>query len=582
MAHALARPGSQDPRADSARQDFSDQIANPAPQNAPQTSPAATTACPARASVSANQDTFTRTRGPETSLAMDACMGIGARIAQIRLPASVTRAKWGACPLGCSGCDESNKCTGCIPSWDSDGAGGCRLHTCPDGSSPPANNTCKSGECTCMGPWGPGAEKRSLHFHACYFQRSKKILLPIPGCAAECALCWGPTDGQCIACNPPWYLMDGFCVNYVSSTGQCTAPLSLTGSWYGIPNKTECGACATPCANCNSLNQTRSGGPICTECAAGWFVQDGECVEQCSDGYYDAGDATCKPCHPDCLTCSGPAFNQCRTCGSARPFLAQNGQCVEVCPKGTYQTNNGTCEACDSSCSSCFGGTSSQCLGCRDPTNVVFQGSCRTCSANTPLVPASHSCDDYVPVHASVLDQSDPNSTSTTNSLAIGFSIGAALLLLLILALVLHRRIMRRRRREATAAFAENAGFRGQREEANQLQKDTETMESIATDITRTLGETNGGTSSPASRSSFPRYTMSSFGEADPAPATPDPVAIQARTKQHRWDQSDVGVGEHDKVEMMAKPTYDGGWPSRQYYPATVQQNSWEMNTLRS
>jgi hypothetical protein len=66
----------------------------------------------------------------------------------------------------------------------------------------------------------------------------------------------------------------------------------------------------------------------------------------CSYGFYDSvGDrriaTPCKPCHPTCLSCSGPRADQCRFCAIGYFDSLNNPY------------SDGTCDVCDSSLSMC-------------------------------------------------------------------------------------------------------------------------------------------------------------------------------------------------------------------------------------
>ncbi|XP_012280336.1 furin-like protease 1 [Orussus abietinus] len=70
---------------------------------------------------------------------------------------------------------------------------------------------------------------------------------------------------------------------------------------------------------CNSFD-----GAKCLECAEGWYLLDGECIDQCPNGTYAILDRTggiCSSCHYSCSTCSGPSDTECTSCHTDSSLL---------------------------------------------------------------------------------------------------------------------------------------------------------------------------------------------------------------------------------------------------------------------
>ncbi|RUS21013.1 hypothetical protein BC937DRAFT_93833 [Endogone sp. FLAS-F59071] len=69
------------------------------------------------------------------------------------------------------------------------------------------------------------------------------------GCYQPNATCWGPNNGEAIKCPPGLFILDGYCVPYFASTGQCV-PLEgeSSGTWYGIQNTSVCEVRPALCA----------------------------------------------------------------------------------------------------------------------------------------------------------------------------------------------------------------------------------------------------------------------------------------------------------------------------------------------
>ena len=75
-------------------------------------------------------------------------------------------------------------------------------------------------------------------------------------------------------------------------------------------NSTVCEQCSPVCLTCI--------GPLasnCTECAAGLFVYNGECVANCPTNYRLVGGTTCElNCASECASCVEADLNACTSC----------------------------------------------------------------------------------------------------------------------------------------------------------------------------------------------------------------------------------------------------------------------------
>lgn len=92
-------------------------------------------------------------------------------------------------------------------------------------------------------------------------------------------------------------------------------------------------------------------------------------------------------CFSGCLNCFGPALNQCLSCSSS--LVLQAGQCVSNCSVGYYQSNN-SCLPCPSQCASCINAI--YCTSCSSGFFLNFIFCNRMCqSAYYPLIVSSNS-----------------------------------------------------------------------------------------------------------------------------------------------------------------------------------------------
>jgi len=212
------------------------------------------------------------------------------------------------CPNGCSICNK-NQCEGC------------------------SNNLLLKGS-ECVKECGTG-----------YYVNGGKCEKCID---SNCAIC-APAN-ICKKCNPNTYLMEG--------TNTCV--VTCKDGYYMEKDKGVCTKCDQGCSNCNGKNQ-------CSVCEKGLYLLDGQCDQDCPDGY-SAIAGFCKPCEKGCSGCSNDP-NFCVTC--AKGYLYEK-KCIPVCPKGTY-VEKGKCESCDKRCDECV--SKYECLKCKSEFNI-YQGRC--------------------------------------------------------------------------------------------------------------------------------------------------------------------------------------------------------------
>jgi proprotein convertase subtilisin/kexin type 5 len=138
-------------------------------------------------------------------------------------------------------------------------------------------------------------------------------------CSTFCWTCYGSLLTNCLSCKPPLYLFSNTCIN--------NCPLA-----YYASSTYECKPCnSAQCANCQGAADN------CTLCTTPNLLTiingKGSCSKVCPTGYYSTStSATCSLCSTSCLTCSGPANNQCLTCPTGK-YLSNN-MCVSNCASG--------------------------------------------------------------------------------------------------------------------------------------------------------------------------------------------------------------------------------------------------------
>ncbi|XP_055333542.1 uncharacterized protein LOC129585051 [Paramacrobiotus metropolitanus] len=147
-------------------------------------------------------------------------------------------------------------------------------------------------------------------------------------CHLTCKTCHGQHVDECNSCFKNNYLHNYRCL------------LNCPRGFYPVNNTMTCHSCPPKCVQC-------SGTGVCLACQSGYNLQGSQCVpthvnmdEECLHGlYFDHRLTECKPCHAECLTCSGPLPKDCLSC---RPPKLLFGQCLDNCPEG-FTAENGTC-----------------------------------------------------------------------------------------------------------------------------------------------------------------------------------------------------------------------------------------------
>ena len=182
------------------------------------------------------------------------------------------------------------------------------------------------------------------------FEDSYVPLLSIPKttqkvvCGAFTPAKWMDTDGVCKMCDDSCLTCEGrasdctTCRTHAEgwealvSTSQCRC---RDGYYIHARNPKNCSQCHKSCGKCTGWDSTK-----CSECKsnANLTILDtrkgtGKC--EAGDGYYMDTDGITKPCHHSCLTCNGPAFDNCIECHSSATQLVNS--CI--CDRLQYMKN---------------------------------------------------------------------------------------------------------------------------------------------------------------------------------------------------------------------------------------------------
>lgn len=141
-----------------------------------------------------------------------------------------------------------------------------------------------------------------------------------------------------------------------------------------------CQLCASQCQACETTfdNCVQSDG-----CSRGFyfFNETNSCVASCPTGFYaDSITGFCGECPAGCLSCFGPSYDKCYSCGpdpnNASAVYYKKimlNSCVADCPAGQYEETLGGyyCARCHPSCALCNLGELN-CSKCKNYTGIVY------------------------------------------------------------------------------------------------------------------------------------------------------------------------------------------------------------------
>jgi hypothetical protein len=148
-------------------------------------------------------------------------------------------------------------------------------------------------------------------------------------CLTECKVCTNGTD--CSICNEPYFLQ------VLAGVYTCQTACDVG---YTADENRVCKKCIpTNCDHCDNANLG-----VCTDCAPGFHLLNGNCVECCGETYWlDKTIDTCLPCQDDhCLVCN--PGNVCERCDTN--YLVHEDKCVGECPTGFYTPDGLRCVTC--------------------------------------------------------------------------------------------------------------------------------------------------------------------------------------------------------------------------------------------
>lgn len=176
-------------------------------------------------------------------------------------------------------------------------------------------------------------------------------------CEGKCATCTSTTE--CTKCSSGYFLSGSDCVI------NCNDHQTATPDTRGYYNDYLTDANAPRCTFCNADCKSCLNASVCNECISSKKLQNGSCVDSCSDGYYLSG-TNCLPCiESNCKTCSNVS---CTECTNGYALKDNNCYAVASCPTGFYAGVEGTiskCLACHANCAACTGSQKTSCTQCK-------------------------------------------------------------------------------------------------------------------------------------------------------------------------------------------------------------------------
>ena len=303
-------------------------------------------------------------------------------------------------------------------------------HTCDQCYRAPASDTPEQDCYTCDG--GSSRDCSACSGSNFYYTANKSCLITCPAgywgnssghqCVLcyqykasapnlyTCATCNGGLPNNCQSCNSGTYL------DTLTSTCVSVCP----DGYYGDNSSKTCLECykAVSSTDINKDCKTCYGGGNnqCTSCNSGtYFLSvNNSCLGDCPAGWYqNSTNNSCGGCYMQtspsanmtCLTCNGPAYSNCLSCGTSSYLYSPDKVCLATCPDGWFRNNNtSTCDQCYQAtsssdpyrtCKTCTGGSPTNCLTClsHEYLDPVQKKCIAACSVGWYIRSDSNVCD---------------------------------------------------------------------------------------------------------------------------------------------------------------------------------------------
>ncbi|XP_072051183.1 proprotein convertase subtilisin/kexin type 6-like [Amphiura filiformis] len=166
-------------------------------------------------------------------------------------------------------------------------------------------------------------------------------------CHEECwdTGCDGPNADDCFKCKHFRDRITQNCVKYCPD-----------GQYPPTYMHERCKTCNKECKTCVGPEPWD-----CTSCSDDLFLLDGECLEECDNGFFaDKGDNVCHRCDDLCEECKDVPDN-CQSCVAGA--VLDGNECKLSCPSN-YYLKDSQCLSCHTTCESCHGPDETDCISC--------------------------------------------------------------------------------------------------------------------------------------------------------------------------------------------------------------------------
>lgn len=264
---------------------------------------------------------------------------------------------------------------------------------------------------TCMNCTGPLSTDCTVCYPGYVKDPSGKCILTCPSgtyfhnsryecvkCPKYCQECMGNTPYNCTVCKAGHtFVANTYTPDFGNqTTGFCKRTCKTNELFIGRPFPNECKPCSPQCATCSGLTQD-----ACLTCSTGYYFDTNRCLK----------------CHPFCQNCTGPSPFDCITCNSPAVLDTAMGYCrSSPCIASAGQILNfesNLCVNCYIACGTCSNITQTDCLTCSPSYPLMMHNnSCiATCGSGRYYDPIVKDC---FPCHSSCKECIGPLDTNCT------------------------------------------------------------------------------------------------------------------------------------------------------------------------
>jgi hypothetical protein len=293
------------------------------------------------------------------------------------------------CHSSCLTCSQPNNpsaCITCPPTYLLSSTNEC---VCPRRSYKDSSGNCKPCDASCLtcttaSSCATCSERMVLYQGKCKCIPGTYLLTTLGicvDCSTMCLTC-DTNNNYCTSCiEPP-------AVKLVQTSGTQVCQANSGFTFYWISSKVTNPSCHPSCMTCS--------GPASNQCLSCWQnairTSDSTCI--CLPGYKMGLDSHCKSvtCHPSCQQCSGSGANQCTNCYPLSELTSYpSGECK--CFIGSGVGNDGKCHLCYDKCLTCSSDKMDGCILCRAGLIKNQDGTCE-CPSNQAYNWQRQICED--------------------------------------------------------------------------------------------------------------------------------------------------------------------------------------------